>query len=423
MGDVLRDIANAAGTLDVARENAGGGAPAPLAPASPSAWGRSGERHVALLIGTTGGYARGLLRGIARFNRERGGWLTYHWPHGLHQALPAWLKRWKGDGIMARVGTRRLVKMLARLGVPIVNLRGAIPDVALPRVGLDNPAIASLAARHLLEVGLTKFATFSTPKGVHLGHDERQAAFCRIIEGAGRECFKYPAGPAKGQGSWDQEQRRVVRWVQSLPKPVGILAINDERGVELLSACRRGGVTVPDDVAVIGVDNDEALCELSIPPLTSIDVNAEQVGYEAAGLLDRMMAGQAAPAEALYVRPRGVVPRRSTETIVSDDPEVDRAVAFIRENAFGKLKVSDVLRHVSFSRASFEPRFKRVTGRTVHEEVQRVRMNRAKMLLGSSKLPIKQVARESGFSGVQYLTRVFRRETGETPAQYRRQRA
>ena len=396
---------------------------APAAADAGRSFGPRPARHVALLIGTTGKYARGVLRGIARYNREKGGWLTYLWPHGLHETLPAWLKRWKGDGVLARVGTRQLARRLTGLGVPVVNLRSAILDVPIPRVGLDNDAIAELAARHLLDLGLTNFGVVSTPAGFHLGHDERTDAFCRLIEQAGRQCVSYPASAVPGQSSWDQEQRKMVRWVQSLPKPIGVLAINDERGVELLSACQRAGIRVPDEVAVIGVDNDESLCELSIPPMTSIDVNAEQVGYEAAVMLDGLMSGQVASPTPIHVRPRGVVPRRSTETLVSDDPDVDRAVAFIRENAFHKIRVSDVLGRVSLSRATFEPQFKRVTGRTIHQEIQRVRLNRAKMLLATSKLPIKQVAREAGFGGVPYLTRVFRKATGETPAQFRRHRA
>jgi LacI family transcriptional regulator len=201
------------------------------------------------------------------------------------------------------------------------------------------------------------------------------------------------------------------------------MACNDEKGVEVLTACRQAGVRVPDEVAVLGVDNDEALCDLSLPPMTSIDVNAEQIGHESAALLDRMMSGDAAPPEAVSVPPRGVVARPSTNTLFSGDAEVDRAVAFIRENAARRrLLVSDVTRHVSVSRALLEPRFKRGVGRTIHQEIQRVRLARAKALLVGSALPIKQVAAAAGFASVPYLTRVFHRETGETPAEYRRRR-
>jgi LacI family transcriptional regulator len=383
-----------------------------------------GMRHVALLIGTSGAYARALLRGIARYNRERGLWVTYHWPHGLHEELPKWLKGWQGHGVIARVGTRRLANGLRRLGVPVVNLRSAILDVKYPRVGSDNAAVANLAAEHLMDLGLKNFAFCNTPRGFHLGHDERADAFAGSIGRAGGRCHTYTAVAAPGRDAWAKEQRRLTGWLRSLPKPVGIMACNDEKGVEVLTACRQAGLRVPDDVAVVGVDNDEALCDLSLPPMTSIDVNADQIGYEAAALLERMMAGGAAGAQpaSVSVPPRGVVPRPSTNTLFSGDAEVDRAVAFIRENAARRLLVSDVTRHVSLSRALLEPRFKRAVGRTIHQEIQRVRLNRAKALLVGSSLPIKQVAAASGFAGVPYLTRVFHRVTGETPAEYRRRR-
>ena len=381
-----------------------------------------GVRHVALLIGTSGAYARLLLRGIARYNRERGLWVTYHWPHGLHEVLPKWLKGWRGHGVIARVGTRKLAKGLGRLGVPIVNLRSAILDVNYPRVGSDNVAVAQLGAEHLLDLGLKNFAFCNTPRGFHLGHDARADAFAEAVGRAGYRCHTYAAVSVPGRDTWSKEQRHLSRWLRSLPKPVGIMACNDEKGVEVLTACRQAGVRIPDEVAVLGVDNDPALCDLSLPPMTSIDVNAEQIGYESAALLDRMMSGEPAPPEAVSVPPRGVVARPSTNTLFSGDAEVDRAVAFIRENAARRLLVSDITNHVSVSRALLEPRFKRSVGRTIHQEIQRVRLNRAKALLAGSTLPIKQVATAAGFASVPYLTRVFHRATGETPAEYRRRR-
>jgi LacI family transcriptional regulator len=179
---------------------------------------------------------------------------------------------------------------------------------------------------------------------------------------------------------------------------------------------------VPEQVAVIGVDDDEHLCDLSIPPMTSVDVNAEQIGYAAAELLDRMMAGRKAPARKTLLAPRSVVTRRSTDVLASEDPAVNLAAAFIRERGGRGLQVPDVTAHVRMSRASLEPRMKRVLGRTIHQEIQRVQLDRVKELLVASPLPIKQIAREGGFSCVQYLTRVFRSATGETPARYRASR-
>jgi LacI family transcriptional regulator len=180
---------------------------------------------------------------------------------------------------------------------------------------------------------------------------------------------------------------------------------------------------VPDEVAVVGVDNDQPLCELSIPPLSSVDVNAENIGFEAAALLDQMMSGAQPPKEPIRLAPRGVITRRSTDIIACEDEEVSRALRYIRENACRGLQVVDVLSYMGMSRAPLQARMKQMINRTIHQEIQRVRLARAKELLAMSELTIKQVARESGFASVQYMTRTFHAMTGETPARYRNQRA
>src|SRR6185295_15496992 len=196
---------------------------------------------------------------------------------------------------------------------------------------------------------------------------------------------------------WEAAQERLAAWIASLAKPVGIMAADDAIGLAVLDACRRADIAVPDDVAVVGVGNDQTLCDLAIPPLSSIDANAAGVGYEAAALLDRLMDGGSVPNRPIKLAPRGVITRRSTDTVAAEDEEVARAVSFIRERACGGLQVGDVLAHTGMSRASLQQRMKQLLGRTIHQEIQRARLNRAKHLLAMSGLTIKQVARESGF--------------------------
>ena len=246
-------------------------------------------RDVALLIETSGSYGRGLLQGIAKYNRTRGGWSTYFRPHGLADALPTWLSKWKGDGLLVRIETQKVANLIAKLNVPTVNLRSTLVGLPFPYVGPDNAALAKLAVQHLLERGIKNFALCSRPRGKNPAIDERGDAFEQLVEKAGHTCHVFPTSSREIQ--WEQEQRHLTEWIRSLPKPVGVMAGNDERGLQVLDACRRAGAVVPDDVAVIGVDNDESLCDLAIPPLTSIDVNAEGIGYEASALLDRMMSG------------------------------------------------------------------------------------------------------------------------------------
>jgi LacI family transcriptional regulator len=377
-------------------------------------------RHVALLIETSGSYGRGLLRGVSKYNRERGGWSTYFHPQGLGDKPPQWMTNWRGDGILARIDTPEIAQLLLKSGVPVVNLRGTVGELPFPYVGPDHDQIAKMAAEHLLERGLKNFAFCGKPAGIHPGLDERGVSFAEVVQKSGGQCDVFPAECPPSEDEWEMEQERLSAWIRSLPKPVGVMACNDERGLQVLDACRRAGCTVPDEVAVIGADNDEHLCDLSIPPLTSVDVNAENIGYTAAALLDEMMMkGKPGPMAEQRLAPRGIFTRLSTDTVASDDDEVNRALRFIRENGCQGLRVVDVLAQMGMSRASLQQRMKRVIGRTIHEEIERVRLARVKELLLSPDMTIKQVARATGFSSVQYMTRVFRAALGETPARYR----
>ena len=379
-------------------------------------------KHVAILIETSRAYGRGLIRGIARYNAEQGQWSTYFQPQGLGDPPPPWLAKWHGDGIIARIDNRRLAGAVAQSGRPVVNLRGTLTDVSFPFIGSDNEAIARMGAEHLLERGFRQFAFCGFPRGYHPGLDRRGDCFQCFIEKAGYSCEVLETPLRKRTPSWEQEQARLARWIGRLPKPVAIMTANDDRGLQVLDACRRIGATVPDEVAVLGVDNDEYLCGLSLPPMSSINVDSEKTGYQAAALLDRMMKGKRPPNRLAEMPPIGVVARRSTDVLATDDRDVIRAVQYIRKNACLSIQVPDILLHVSMSRAALEPRFRNVLGRTLHQEIQRVRIEKAKLLLAETDLPIKQIAIQSGFKNVQYFTRVFSATVTESPGVYRSNR-
>ena len=200
------------------------------------------------------------------------------------------------------------------------------------------------------------------------------------------------------------------------------MAANDEKGLQVLEACRLCGAAVPEDVAVIGVDNDIPLCDLAIPPLTSVDPNAEKVGYEAAVLLDEMMAGKRIAVGRKLVAPLGVFVRRSTDIFACEDEDVRKALGFIRHAAMGRIKVAEVDAHVGVARKVLQKKIRRYTGRTIHQLIDVSRLNRAKELMVLPSFTIKQVAIKAGFRSTQYLTRVFKANTGETPAQFRKKR-
>lgn len=374
-------------------------------------------RQVALLIEATNGYARGLLHGVARYTHEQARWTVYFEPHALDEPPPKWLKTWKGDGILARVGNRRTAKAVLAVGVPVVELRRMLTLPGIPAIGPDHQAVARLATGHLLERGFRHFGFCGLPRGVDPPLDDRADAVVRHLRGLGFQCSLFPADRGI---PWEQEQKRLVRWIRSLPKPAGVMTCQDNRGLQVLRACALAGIAVPGQVAVIGAGNDDCLCNLSHPPLSSIDLAAETIGYEAAALLERMMGRSSAPPPAILVPPRGVVRRFSTDVLATEDEAVARAVGFIRNHARDNIRVSDVLAEVKLSRSGLEPRLKRVLGRTIHQEIHHVRIERVKALLAATSLPTKQIAAQTGFHSVQYLTRVFRKASGQTPASYRK---
>ena len=375
-------------------------------------------RHVAVLVETSRSYGRGVLRGVARYNRERGRWSTYFRPHGLGDPVPAWLKNWQGDGILARVDNRRTAKALLAGGLPVVNLRGTLSELEFPFVGTNNRLVAKLGADHLLNQGFRHFAFCGYRPGFHTGFDRRCGDFKRLIEKAGCRCDVYCRPSAR---TWEEQEDRLGQWIAGLPKPLAVMTSNDDRGLEVFDACRRVGALVPDQVAVLGVDNDEHLCELAIPALSSIELNLERIGCEAAALLDRLMSGRPAPKRPKEIGPRGVVVRHSTDVVAVEDPEVAQAVRFIRHHACEGIHLADVVEQVQVSRSTLAPRFKQHLGRTIYQEIRRIQVGRAKELLAGTHLPIKHVAREAGFRDVQYLTRAMGELVGQTPAAYRQE--
>ncbi len=377
--------------------------------------------HVALLVETSREYARGLLRGIARYHQEHGPWSIFFEPHGQNDPPPFWLKTWRGDGILARVDDKRMANAILQTGIPSVDLRGAFQNLGLPFIGVDNRPVSKLAFDHLQDCGLRHFAFCGTPRGENPNQDRRCDYFVDAVRAAGYECEVYLGESHKGRAvDWDKQQRQIVKWLQQLPKPIGIMTCHDGRGHEVLDACRRADLHVPDEVAVIGVDNDPHLCNLCTPPLTSIDVNPGRIGYEAARVLHEFMLGKKGSSEPVLLGPpRGVAARQSTDVLAVADEEVTAAIRFIREKAVEGIRVKDVLDLATRSPTTLERRIKRILGRTIKAEITRVRLARAKLLLCETDLPIWKVSTRTGFSESKYFCDVFRSNESMTPSDYR----
>ncbi|HEY1108186.1 MAG TPA: DNA-binding transcriptional regulator [Opitutaceae bacterium] len=377
---------------------------------------RPRRRQVALLIETSNAYARGLLQGVVHYIREHEPWSFYLMEQGRGDDPPPWLERWKGDGIIARIETPKIAAAVVRAALPTVDLSAGRLVPELPWVETDDEQIAGLAAAHLLERGFKHFAFCGDAR--FKWSEWRAQHFAARIRAAGHSVQEFSGGNG---GDVAAQAKALRAWVEALPKPVGIMAAYDIRGQQVLDACRSAGLAVPSDVAVIGVDNDALLCDLASPPLTSVIPNAHRAGYEAAALLEKLMAGRKVPATAHLIPPLGVAPRQSTDVLAVDDRDVARAVQFIREHACEGINVGDLLRTVPLSRRVLEQRFQKLLGRTPREEILQVRLARVRQLLGETDLPLYLIAERTGFEHVEYLSVVFKRETGQTPSDFRQE--
>jgi LacI family transcriptional regulator len=378
------------------------------------------RRSVALLIETSNAYARGLMDGIIAYQREHELWSIYVSEQERGARPPGWLKNWHGDGIIARIETEPIAVALRRTTVPVVDVSSARRVKGIPWVETDDREIARLAAQHLIDRGFRSLAFCGEPQ--FNWSRWREQHFTAAAVEAGCECHVYNGKPRSDDDfSWIRERRRLQAWLENLPKPVGIMACYDFKGQQLLDVCREQDIAVPEQTAVIGVDNDVRLCRLCTPPLSSVIPDTHRTGYEAARLLDRMMQGETIREAAFLAPPLGIAERQSTDVYAVDDEDLVIALRYIREHACDGITVADVLRVVPLSRRILEHRFQKFVRRTPHAEIIRIRMERVSRLLRETELPLTEIAAKSGFAAAEYLSVAFKKHTGTSPRAYRRQ--
>jgi LacI family transcriptional regulator len=382
--------------------------------------------RVALLVESSRAYGRGIMAGVAKYVREHETWSIFYQELSLRDETPTWFKNWKGEGVITRLENNNIVGLVQRLRVPVVYLRKVNDTAGMPTILTDNAASGEMCFEHFKERGFRHFA-FCGFNGADYS-DERLEGFVRSVGKAGLQCQVFkdacPSGKVKTAGyeiEGLKDDAAVARWIKQLPKPVGVMACNDVRGQQVLNTCRALGVTVPDDVAVIGVDNDEVLCSLSDPPLSSVVPDTDRIGYETAALLARMMRGEKPSPEHIFFRPQRVVTRRSTEVLAVEDRQIAAVIRFIREHACEGIDVSDVLRAVPMSRSTLDRRFITLMNCSPKDEILRVRLNRAKQLLAETDFSLPIIAEKIGLEHAEYLSRIFKKRVGMTPSEFRAQ--
>tara|TARA_R110002096_G_scaffold59069_6_gene148331 strand:+ start:4966 stop:6105 length:1140 start_codon:yes stop_codon:yes gene_type:complete len=366
------------------------------------------RKKVALIVETSLGSGREILRGIASFAHQTENWEVFHAVRSLEEAVPDWLDDWDGDGVIARVQNAEIAHNLNRLKIPVIDVLG-VYETNFPLVHVDDHQISALIADHFLQRDFQHFAFYGI-EGENWSERRRDA-------------FRQSCKDAKSfhvlETGRHPDDRRLRAWLRGLPKPVAIMVCSDQGGLILLEACRIEGISVPEQAAVAGVDNDLALCEISAPPLTSVRGGHFRVGFEAAKWMDRLLDGEAPPASTVLVPPTGIVDRESTDSRGISDPVVRKAMQFIRENLASPIDNEAIGRAAGVSRSRIQQRFRLATGRSIREFLVDHRLKRAVDLIRRSDLPFAEIASRTGFRHQEYLGYVLKQRLDKTPGQIR----
>jgi LacI family transcriptional regulator len=367
--------------------------------------------NVAVLIETSSAYGRGLIRGIAEFVQSQTTWSLRLEETGPIKSVPAWMRPWQGSGIIARIETPGIARSLLAKGVPLVNVSGRASPPGVPHVDLDNSAVCKMAVEYFVQRGFRYFAYTGNPR--FQWSRWRCEQFSKEVSALAARCDLFDCEESA------RDYQSLQAWLKALPKPVAILACNDQRGCTVLEACLRIGLAVPQEVAVLGVDNDEILCTLSQPRLSSVVPDPQGIGYMAAQTLHELLRGGKPNTMERWVRPLMVSSRQSTDASVVNDWHVSQSLRIIQGQAVNDLHVDDLAAQVQTSRRYLEERFRAVLGCSIHDEIFRVRLSTAQRLLSTTVLPLKDIAARSGFRRADYLSVVFRQKMGISPSEYR----
>jgi len=372
------------------------------------------QKRVLLVMGW---YDYRVHRGIARYAVEHGWHLC---PDTTKERVIPW--GWEGDGILAWLGAGDdLAEYVVQTRKPTVDFSFRRPHLPFPRVLADHAAAARLVADHFLERGLQNFCFYSDRE--NWAYEENGRAFVEYLAAAGHSCrwLRWHAAPehTRGRHEWLRKRRWLAAELARAPKPLAVYAATDDHAVEVLEACEDAGLAVPDEVSIVGVDNSLMAVEAMHTPISSVDINLEEIGYRGAALLDELMQGKPPPRQSIRVPPKGLVVRKSSDLVAVPHPGVARALRFLQEHAGRPIGVDDLARAAGMSRRALHQAFLDHLGRTPGALLHRTRMELAKRLLADPSLSLHEVAVRSGYQSENGLWVAFKHAFGQTPRQYR----
>lgn len=375
--------------------------------------------RIAVLLGTDMDAHRRMLQGIQEYKMTGRKWtFRIAWPN-TNSLEP--LVQWNPDGIIAKLYTAEMIRKVRSLRKPLVNISNISGDKSVVRVGVDEKAIGRMVAEHFLERGFRHFAFVGYRQQAE--EKDRKVEFQNCIRRAGYDCSVYTRFdlPIYRRGAvWGGGEQEFQKWLTKLPKPLAVFAYHDLLAWEIAEVCTRSNLKIPEEVSIVGADNDQLFCELSSPSLSSVSYPAERIGWEAARTLDRLLKRKRIERKAVYFPPIAVALRKSSDIVADADPQLARALSFIQEHAGEPIRVKEMLSMVQLSRRSLEQKFKQQLGRSPLQEILRVRVAKASYLLAETKLPVAKIATMSGFSNPERLSVVFKEKTGKSPINYRK---
>jgi LacI family transcriptional regulator len=376
-------------------------------------------KHIALVLQTRLPENAGILKGIANYERANANWRFFLDDQAMAVANPSWLFRRKWDGVICRHRFSLLLEECRARGIACVDLEDSEYAVrGVPKIRPNNRHVGRVGAEHLLERGFGSYGYcgFSS----EMWSVERKTGYVEALSAMGRSCsifetaYSYELTP-----DWDTQERDSIRkWVEGLPRPAGIMACNDMRALQVIDAVLEAGFAIPDEISVLGANNESIRAELSHPPLSSVPMNTYEWGQLGAKAMDTILKG-GAPDELQFVEPMPVVVRRSTDTLAVDDPAVVQALMIIHQEACTGLRVDDLARRVCISRSLLERRFRKYLRRSPQEEIRNAKIARTKHYLIETDKKLDEIAEITGFEHPEYLSVMFKRLTGETPRDYR----
>ena len=372
-------------------------------------------------------YARNLLLGIARYAHAVGqAWSLCRLPLSIRdkfgiEAVIDLAKKMRADAVIGQFYNTDNVELFARNGIITIAQDFKARFTTIPNITGPHFLAGKMGAEYFAKKGFRHFAFYGTRDVVW--SDERMQGFRETVRAA-NPSFTFSALCKNTQNAlWDYDTNQLVTWLQSLPKPVAIMACDDNHAYHITEACQQGGggrLRIPDDIAVLGVDNDETICRLSSPNLSSLNQNIEQGGYDVAQLIDRILRDPATPREDVMVQPTHIVTRQSTDIYANNDQHIAEVLKYIHENISQKITVDELVELVPLSRRLLETRFKRSMGTSIYDYILQTRIEKVAQLLCEG-MSVSEAAIELGFSDIKNLSRMFRQQRGMTPSEYRRE--